>query len=237
MTAAPCGDPHCPVADPAAALLARVRTQLLKAGTVLRRGHKQSRPDPTVLVPGLGNTRFAPLDGVAHTYLATTPFAALLESALHEAAPPAPRAYEAAVGLWMESAVRLQHDVRLIDLRDAELHRLGVARHQLVATSAAHYPCTRRWAQALHGRHVGGHPTHGLLWHSRQRELHAQVLHDRPALRDLITEHPATVAVLWAPPGQPGMLAPAPGGLGRLDTGAGYKYVEDLTALLGIVFD
>jgi hypothetical protein len=54
------------------------------AGTVLHRGARQVHPHTTALVPGVGNTRFAPLEGVAHTYVATTAFAALLE-----AAPPA----------------------------------------------------------------------------------------------------------------------------------------------------
>ena len=86
--------------------------------------------------------------------------------------------------------------MRLIDLRDPRLDRLGIPRSSLPATSAAHYPCTRRWAQALHDRRVGGQPTHGLTWHSRQAELHARAMADRPALRELLDTHPAEVASL-----------------------------------------
>jgi hypothetical protein len=237
--APPCGRPDCPV--PARAPGRALRSLVWPAGTRLRRGHKRAHPDPADLVPGTGDTRFAPLvpagaDGpVRHVYVAETTFAALLESALHDAAPPAPRVRAATLGHWMESEVSLAADVRLIDLRDHELARLGIAREQLVATDAVHYRCTRAWARRLHGRAVGGRPTHGLVWQSRQTELHARALDDRPALRDLVALHPADVAVLWAPPAPGAVLVEHPGGLGPLDTGPGYEYVTNLTAELGIV--
>lgn len=74
-----------------------------------------------------------------------------------------------------------------------------------------------------------------MLWHSRQAELHAPVLVGRPALRDLIDEHPAEVANVWSPPAPEDLFIPAPHGLGPLDAGAGLRYVDDLAALLGIV--
>ena len=43
------------------------------------------------------------------------------------------------------------------------LAALGLNRSQLVATVAAHDPCTRRWAERLIARHIGGTPTVGLL--------------------------------------------------------------------------
>ncbi|MBA2317514.1 MAG: hypothetical protein H0V93_07015 [Euzebyales bacterium] len=63
-----------------------------------------------------------------------------------------------------------------------------------MATSAAHDRCTGTWAQALHGRRVGGYTTHGLTWHSRQTELHARAMAIRPALRELLDTHPAEVS-------------------------------------------
>jgi hypothetical protein len=172
---------------------------------------------------------------VAHVYVAETTFAALLDTVLHDAAPPAPRIRRATLGHWMESEVELAEDVRLIDLRDAELGRLGIDRPHLVATDAEHYGCARAWARQLHGRAVGGHPTHGLVWQSRQTELHARTLDARPALRDLVALHPAEVAVLWSPPVPSGVLVARDGGFGPLDAGAGYEYVSNLTAELGIV--
>lgn len=235
MSVGACGLASCPVPEPTATTLRRLRTTTLEAGTLLRRGRKRAHPSPVGFVPALGDTRFAPLAGIGHLYVAATTFAALLESAFHDAAPPAPRIPEAQLRLWAEDAVTLAGEVRLIDLRDPELARLGIARAHLVATSAAHYPCTRAWAQVLHGRRVGGHNTHGLLWHSRQAELHARALVGRPALRDLIDEHPAEVAIVWSPPARQDLLMPAPLGLGPLDAGAGRRYVDDLAALLGIV--
>lgn len=230
-----CGLDLCPVPLPGPELLRRVRSRVIPAGMVLRRGHKVAHADPSAFVPGTGNTRFAPLDDARHVYVAGTTFAALLESAFHDAAPPAPRIPVAVLSQWAEVEVEVRDDVRLIDLRDPELDRLGIDRAELAATSAAHYPCTREWARALHGRRVGGHETHGLLWHSRQTELHARAIDDRPALRELIDTHPAEVAVLWAPPAPNGLLTPTGGGLGRLDRGDGEEYVTDLVALLGIV--
>lgn len=232
---AACGLGACPVPEPSTFALRHLRTTVVTAGAPLRRGVRAAHPDPTRLVPAVGDTRFAPLHGVRHAYVATTTFAALLESAFHEAASPAPRIYEAQLAIWTERAVQLTADLRVIDLRDAELARVGLERSQLVATAAAHYPCTRRWAQALHGRSIGGQMTHGVIWHSRQTELYARALGSRPALQDLIDEHPAEVAVLWAPPAPANLLAATGAGLGPLDTGAGRDYVDDLVALLGIV--
>lgn len=203
-------------------------------GTRLRRGHPHHRR-PAGLVPGIGDTRFAPLEGAAHTYAATTSFAALLESALHDAAPPEPAIRHAELERWAEAEVALIAEVRLVDLRDAELTRLGLTREELVSTTAAHYACTRRWAGQLHGRTVGGRPTHGLVWHSRQAELHARALAHRPALADVLDAHPAEVAVLWAPPAPDPMIADTGGGLGALADPAGARYVADLAAMLEVV--
>jgi hypothetical protein len=216
-------------------VLRHLRTITWSAGLQLRRGHKRIHPDPTELVPSTGDTRFAPLDGVRHVYVARTTFAALLESAFHDAAPPDPRLPDVVLSRWDEAAVVLRADLRLIDLRDGALDRLGMDRSQLTSTSAAHYPCTRAWADRLHGRHVGGQPTHGLVWHSRQLELHARAAKHRPALTELLDEHPAEVAVLWSPPAPTRLLAASDGGLGPLDRGDGRAYVDDVIALLQIV--
>lgn len=158
---------------PTTDVLRHLHTVTWRAGLSLRRGHKRTHTDPTELVPGVGDTRFAPLRGVAHASVAGTTFAALLESALHDAAPPEPRVPEVVLSRWDEAGVVLTTDVRLIDLRDQALKNLGLDRGPLTATSAAHYPCTRVWAERLHGRQVGGQVTHGLVWNSRQLELHA----------------------------------------------------------------
>lgn len=225
-----------PVAPPSRGL----RTVVWPAGARLRRGHRPGHGPADDLGPGRGDTRFAPLvppgraEPVHHTYIATTSLAALLDSALHRAAGTAPRVHVATLGRWAEAEVVLRHDVRLVDLRDEQLQRLGLPRTSLVATGAEHHRCTRRWAGGLHGRAIGGHQTHGLVWHSRQLELQVRALEARPALRDVLSDHPAEVAVLWSPPASSDLLAAGEGGLGPLAEGPGRAYVADLAAWLGI---
>jgi hypothetical protein len=74
------------------------------------------------------------------------------------------------------------------DLRDGALARLGLQRWQLTATSAAHNPCTRAWAEVLSRRRIGGVAPRGLLWHSRVAELAAD---DAPLLADLLEGTPS----------------------------------------------
>lgn len=232
---AACGRTDCPVPVPTSDVLRHLRTVTWRAGLALRRGHQRIHPNPTELVPAVGDSRFAPLTNVRHVCVARTTFAALLESTFHDAAPPFPRLPEVVLSRWDEAEVMLTADVRLIDLRDTVLDDLDLDRKQLTATSAAHYPCTREWSRQLHGRHVGGQPTHGLVWHSRQLELHARAARHRPALTELLDQHPAEVAILWAPPAPLPLLDPSGGGLGPLDRGAGRAYVDDVIALLQIV--
>lgn len=234
MTDAPCGSTSCPVPERPPT---RVRSTVWPAGARLHRGHRNAYPAHE-LVPGTGATRFAPQRGTAHVYVATTEIGAMLESALHDAAPPHPRIQLPTLTGWSESIVELRHDIRLVDLHDPELDRLGLGRGRLVSSAPAHYACTRRWASNLVGRRVGGQQTHGLLWHSRQAELHAQALAHRPAFARLLSDHPTEVAVIFSPPAPDRLLEAVPGaGLGRLDEGDGWEFVEDLLGLLGIVSD
>jgi hypothetical protein len=231
---APCGSASCPVPEKPPT---RVRSTVWSAGARLHRGHNNAYPAHE-LVPGTGATRFAPQDGAAHVYVATTEVGALLESALHDAAPPHPRIHVPTLAAWSAAVVELRHDIRLFDLRDPELDRLGIDRGQVVSAPPVHYMCTRRWASHLVGRSVGGQQAHGIVWHSRQAELHASALAHRPAFARLLSEHPTEVAVLWSPPAPERLLKAVPGeGLVRLDDGEGWKFVEDLLGLLSIVSD
>ena len=234
MIEPPCGSASCPVpGEPPA----RLRSIVWRAGTRLHRGHKHVYPAHE-LVPGTGATRFAPQGRSFHAYLATTEIGALLESALHDASPPFPRIQIPTLRQWSESIVELAYDVRLLDLRDPELDRLQLRREQVVSTLPVHYACTRRWASGLVGRSVGGQQTHGLVWHSRQAELHTRAVEHRPALARLLAQHPTEVAIVWSPPAPSGLLRPVPSeGLGRLDEGDGWRFLEDLLGLLGIVSD
>lgn len=237
MSAAGCGDPDdCPVPDPADVDLRRLSSATLSARTPLRRGHKSRYraqdpvPARTELPAPMLMSRFAPVRGRAHVYVARREIAALLESALHSLVPDTPRIHWPQLDHLSLSHVTLSRDVRLIDLRDPALTALGLERSQLVATDPAHYPCTRRWAERLAGRHIGGKPTVGLLWHSRQAEIHAEQ-GVRPLLEDVLVGEQAEVAVLWPKTRQ--RLLVAQGDPMPLATGRGLALVQDLANLLG----
>jgi hypothetical protein len=235
VTAADCPYPaDCPVSDPDPEVLRRVRSHTVEAGTVLFRGHKADHPADG-FVPGVGNTRFGPLDGRGHSYASRRQTAALLESAFHDAVPPEPRVYQHRLATWSVAEVRPVVNLRLVDLRDPELERLGIARDALVTTSPAHYACTREWAATLAGRHVGGHTTHGLLWHSRQTELHARADHN-PLTSDLLRSGETTeIVVVYAPPASMGTLEATGGGPGPLATGDGERLATAMANLIGAV--
>lgn len=237
MSADGCADPDgCPVPDPHAIDLRRVPSVILAAGTPLRRGHKSRYraqdpvPASPELPPPTQMSRFAHVRGRTHLYVARREIAALLESAFHSLVPDSPRIHWPQLVHWSLSHVTLRRDVRLIDLRDPVLTTLGLDRNQLVATDPAHHPCTRRWAQRLAGRHIGGKPTVGLLWNSRQAEIHAEQ-GVRPLLADVLVGEHTEVAVLWPTTRQ--RLLTAEGTRMPLSTGRGLALVQDLANLLG----
>jgi hypothetical protein len=200
VTDAPCGRADCPVPPPSHDALRRLRTTVLPAGGTVHRGFRFGH-DPEELAPGTGNTRFAPLPDTSHAYVSTaTRTTALLESALHELSGPEPRIYRVQLRRWGLAPMRLTHDLRLADLRDDELVRLGLGRSQLVTTAPLHYPCVRRWAVAIQPRRPGGYPLAGIVWHSRQADVHAAE-HADGLLGDLLVHRSVEVAVVWSPPG------------------------------------
>lgn len=237
MSAVGCGDPDgCPVPHPADVDLRGLASVTLAAGIPLRRGHKsryqpgEPAPARADLPPATQMSRFAPLRNQPHLYVARREIAALLESTLHSLVPDSPRIHWPQLVHWSLSHVTLRRKVRLIDLRDPALAALGLHRRQLVATDAAHHPCTRLWAERLLGRHIGGKPTFGLLWHSRQAEIHA-TQGVRPLLADVLVGEQAEVAVLWPAPGQD--LLTGEGTTMPLASGRGLALVHDLAILLG----
>ena len=175
----PCGRPDCPVVALTPHLLNAIRPVVLPAGTRWWRGTTYPAAD---LVPGAGDTRFAPLANTAHAYFGGTKTVALLESALHDAAGTQPIIYLSQMRSWAVHELELTQPLRLADLRNPELERMSLTRSQLVNTTAAHYTCTRRWAAELQG---GVHGLDGIIWHSRQADLYAQI-HPHSLLADVV---------------------------------------------------
>lgn len=231
MTAPGCRAPAtCPVPDPAAVDLRRLRLARLPAGSTWVRVHEDGYAAAALNDSGRGDTRFAPLDGRAHTYLGRSRTVALLETTFHDVHETTPRVITVATDLTGRqlSHVNPTDDLAVLDLRDEQLTRLGLDRGQLVATTAAHYPCTRAWAVHLLGRRVGGVAPVGMLWHSRVAELARD---GAVLLDDLLAAPTAEVCVLYDGAAlDPTAAAPQP-----LDAGQGRLLVDEVAEQLDAV--
>lgn len=186
------------------------------------------------MVPGVGNSRFAPLVDTNHVYVSRTATAALLESALHHLSGPQPTIWRAELASWSLGETALATDLRLADLRDPALTRLGIARSALVDTQPLHYPCTRQWASALHHHNIDDDPIDGMLWNSRQADIHARA-NQYGLLGDLLTHRQIEVAVLWSPNGPARPFKPRGAKIRPLITDDGVdQLMLELSALLGV---
>ena len=197
MTAPDCRNPSgCPVPDPPDVDLRRLRLVYLESGRTLHRVFETAHSLLSFNDSGRGDARFSPLDGRAHLYGADTRTVAFLETVFHNVHALTPRLIYEATDLAGRGLGRLAVDRRvpLVDLRDQALGHLGLERHQLVATTAAHYPCTRQWADVLLDRRIGGISPSGLLWNSRIAELAGA---DSPLLDDLLEGSTSEVCVLY----------------------------------------
>jgi hypothetical protein len=157
---------------------------------------------------------------------------ALLETALHDAAGASPVIYLAQVRNWSVHELELTRPLRLADLRNHELDRLSLTRHQLVDTTAAHYPCTRRWAARLHGTSSNDSGHDGIIWHSRQAELYGQI-NPGSLLADVVHHVAAEVAVLWSPPAAADPFVATGASITLVDDGAPTRFLEELAFLVG----
>ena len=178
--------------------------------------------------PGFGDTRFAPFDAVDGSgrvptlYVAETLEAALLETSLHTVAEEQPREVaESSLLGALHAEVLPPTALTLVDLRDAQLSALQISRRSIASSSAEHYPCTRRVAQAIHGSTPA---SAGIVWHSRQAELNQQ-----PA---------SEVAVIFAdrlPQGRDAwQLSPSRHAAGALLEGRGRLLLDELAEALDI---
>lgn len=226
MSWAPCGRPGCPVAEPAGVLLRKVRSTTVGPGRTWWRGSRH--PAGTLAPAGAGDTRFEPLPDTRHGYFGATKTVALLESVLHETSGTDPIIYLARLAAYCIGAVELTTELRLADLRDGELVRLGVARHALVDTTPEHFPCTRGWAERLQGRRG----VEGVLWHSRQADLHRRA-NPGGLLADVLVHTPAEVAVVWSPPAPHDVFAMAGSPEALVIAGGPSRLVTELSALIG----
>ena len=203
MTAPGCPFPAgCPVPSPSEVDLRHLRTARLEPGQGYYTSSWATYWPALFNASGRGNSRFSPLtaDGavVPTLYGAQSQTAALLETVFHDVhASSGPRRLITHGNLTGRNLVdfELLDTLVLWDLRDGALESLGLQRSQLVSTTAAHYPCTRQWAEVLHARKGRGRAQPaGLLWGSRVAELAGG---DSVLLADLLPGRPAEVFMLF----------------------------------------
>jgi hypothetical protein len=128
-----------------------------------------------------GNARFSPIFDSSGTviptlYAGSTLDCALMETVFHDV--PYTAGFKwlplSILEQQVHSVLTLNRDLSLIDLGTVALHKLGIRRSQVIDTMKAHYPRTRRWAEALHEQFP---KAQGLRWTSRQDDrAHAVVL-------------------------------------------------------------
>jgi hypothetical protein len=151
------------------------------AGLEFHRVHDLAFGGTEFNISAKGNARFSPITDDAGVliptlYAGTTLDCALMETIFHDI--PFKVGFKPFSKLKMDGKVHSvllpSADLHLIDLSTVALHKLGVKRTQLIDTTKAHYPATRRWAQALYSQF----PTaQGLRWTSRQDDqAHAVML-------------------------------------------------------------
>jgi len=141
----------------------------LPVGAVLWRVHADTRAGDD-FNPGFGSTRFAPIGPVRKrvptAYAAEGFEAAVYETVFHDLDPAEPfKTYPLSKLAEMRcSQVRVVSPLALRSFLTPDLMKLGLARHQLIDTTAREFPDTRRWSAALYRKDTS---TQGMVWESR----------------------------------------------------------------------
>lgn len=143
--------------------------------------------------PG-GNSRFSPIydpsAGVIPTlYAATTPRGALMESVFRDI--PYRTGFKnvalARLAGKVCSTVLFRKNFLLLDLSKVALRGMGIQPRQLIDTTKARYPMTRRWAEQVYAAYPR---IQGFLWSSRQddRALVVMLFGSRVQASDLLDD-------------------------------------------------
>lgn len=200
MTSPDCPNPNtCPVPDPQATHLRDLKTTSIEPAewfSVFSKAHEASLFNDS----GRGDARFSPLltesgDPIPTLYTGRTKTAALLETVFHEVTASGLAKISRPIDLARRGlrTLEIQTSLSVVDLRDEALARIGIRRDQLVATTAAHYVCTRDWAMRIREAKRTP-PIDGIIWKSRLTEIAAA----RSDLLDDLTRISATeVMVLF----------------------------------------
>ena len=158
------------MAPPAGSLDAKLMSW--GAGEIMYRVHDAVYAVDSFNPSQIGNARFSPIrdsagEVIPTLYAATTPQGALMETIFHDV-PYKPGFKRISAGRLegkLSSTLVFLPDFQLIDLGRIGLRRLGVHPHDLIDTTKAHYPETRKWAESLYAAYP---QAQGLIWPSRQ---------------------------------------------------------------------
>ncbi len=169
-----------------------------------------------------GNARFSPIrdDGgavIPTLYAATTPRGALMETIFHDVPYKSgfKRVSTSRMAGKLHSTLTFQADFRLIDLSRVALRKLGVAPSHLIDTTKAHYPETRRWAEAIYSQYP---KAQGLRWTSRQDDR-------------------AQAVVLFGTRVQPSDIVAVGNSTPLIENGVVYDLARALATDLGVLLD
>jgi RES domain len=142
------------------------------AGEIMYRVHDAVYAVDSFNPTPLGNARFSPIydpagDVIPTLYAATTPQGALMETIFHDVPykPGFKRVSASRLVGKLTSTLVFSSDFQLIDLGKVGLRRLGIHPHELIDTTKAHYPETRKKAELLFAAYP---QAQGLIWPSRQ---------------------------------------------------------------------
>jgi hypothetical protein len=172
------------------------------SGRQLHRVHDAGYPANSFNPSPRGNARFSPIydtsSGIIPTlYAGTTEDCALMETVFHDVPFKAgfkPLSLSKMTGK-VHSRLILKSDLLLVDLSTIALRKLGLKRVQLIDTTKAHYPQTRKWAEALYAAFADAQ---GLRWTSRQDDQANAILlfGTRVSSSHLAIDSPSTPALV-----------------------------------------
>jgi hypothetical protein len=143
-----------------------------KPGRPIHRIHSSAYAEAEYNPSAKGNARFSPIRDAAGEiipvlYGGSTMNCALMETVFRDVpyTPDLKIVDKSRLEAVAHSVVVSKADLLMIDLGNVALRKLGIDRAHLIDTTKAHYPETRRWAEALYEQLPD---CQGLRWISRQ---------------------------------------------------------------------
>ncbi len=162
----------------------------LKKGTCLFRVHHQKYAG-TAFNPGGGQpSRFSPIvnsdgDNIPTLYAGNSQKSALAESIFRNIVSTSSAITRFSLRKQLLSTLQNTRNLRLVDLTQNGLRRLGLKRNQLLESEYDSYEQTARWAEAIHN---SDEAVDGMIWISTQYDTEKSILlfGDRVLSKDLL---------------------------------------------------